>query len=70
MRRLSGPCTCLEYNISRSLLGERLLCLLNDIDVPRFGERDSFYGGWEMGHGWVEQGTQGRKRTTFHYIRL
>lgn len=41
----------LENYISGTLLRERLIGFFDDIDVSGLGERDSFYGGWELGHG-------------------
>jgi len=43
--------TLLENNVSETWsLGERLICLFDDIDVPGLGKRDSVYGGWELEH--------------------
>jgi len=51
MHRVDSDCTRLENNVSGALLGEWLIGLFDDIDVSGLGERDSFYGFWELGHG-------------------
>jgi len=51
LHRVGSDSTRLENNVSRTLLGEWLIGFFDDIDVSGLGERDSFYGCWELGHG-------------------
>lgn len=51
LRRVYSSRAYLENYISGTLLRERLIGFFDDIDVSGLGERDSFYGGWELGHG-------------------
>lgn len=53
--------THLDNDVSGALLGERLVGLFDDIDISGLGVRDSFYGFWELGHGWWVVGAQERE---------
>lgn len=54
VERASSCSTYFENYISRFLFRERLVGFFEDIDVSGLGVRDSFYGGWELGHGRAE----------------
>ena len=40
----------LEDNVSGTLQRERLLGFFDNVNASGLGERDSFYGGWELRH--------------------
>ena len=43
-----------ENDVSRSLFWVRQFGLFKDFNASGLGERESFYGGWELRHGWTE----------------
>lgn len=48
--------TYFENDISGTLLRERSVGLFDDVNISGLGVRDSFHGGWELGHGYARNG--------------